>query len=193
MPDLPELILASSSRYRRELLQRLNLAFSSIAPDVDESAEPDEGGADLAMRLAQRKASTVAAAHPSALVIGSDQVAECEHRLLGKPGSSDRALAQLESMQGRIVVFHTAVAVALAGQMVVERVPTEVRMKRLSRARLRKYVDADRPVDCAGAFKSESMGVILVDYMRSDDPTALVGLPLIATVRLLERLGVELP
>ncbi|TVS13172.1 MAG: septum formation protein Maf [Wenzhouxiangella sp.] len=193
MTDLPALILASSSRYRRQLLERLNLPFTAIAPEVDESATADETGGELAMRLAELKASTVAAAHPSALVIGSDQVAECGQRLLGKPGSSARALAQLESMQGRIVVFHTAVAVALGSRVFGELVPTAVRMRNLNRDTLRRYVDADDPIDCAGAFKSESMGVVLAEYMRSDDPTALVGLPLIATLRLLGKFGLELP
>lgn len=189
----PALILASSSVYRRELLERLGLSFLTLSPDVDETPLQGEGGAALALRLARLKASTVAAAHPEAIVIGSDQVAECNGQLLGKPGSEQRALAQLKAMRGHLVVFHTAVAVARGKHRVATLVPTEVRMRPLADACLARYVAKDRPIDCAGAFKSERAGIALAESMRSEDPTALIGLPLIATVRLLAEFGIELP
>lgn len=193
MSVTPALILASSSVYRRELLERLGLSFLTLSPEVDETPLPGEGGAVLALRLARLKACTVAASHPQAIVIGSDQVAECDGQMLGKPGSEERALAQLKAMRGRLVIFYTAVALARGKHMVATLVPTEVRMRPLADACLARYVVRDRPIDCAGAFKSERAGIALAESMRSDDPTALIGLPLIATVRLLAEFGVELP
>lgn len=188
----PRIILASSSAYRRELLARLGLHFEIISPEVDETPEAHESGAALAERLAELKARTVAARHQEAIVIGSDQVAECGGRLLGKPGSEDRALEQLLSMQGQDVVFQTAVAVVRGGDCRTARVPTHVRMRTLEQDQLLRYLRREQPYDCAGAFKSEALGIVLLDSLSSDDPTALVGLPLIATLRLLESFGLEL-
>lgn len=185
------LILASSSPYRRELLTRLGLVFDTESPNVDETAQPGEKAAELARRLAELKARTVAAAAPGAVVIGSDQVAECQGRLLGKPGSEARALEQLRSMQGAEVVFQTAVAVVQGTECHCAVVPTRVQMRRLDDDQLRRYLLREAPFDCAGAFKSEALGIALLDSVRSDDPTALVGLPLIATIRLLEQCQVS--
>lgn len=186
------LILASSSPYRRELLARLGMPFSVISPDVDETAKKAEDAATLSERLALAKARAVAADHPEAAVIGSDQVAECGGRLLGKPGTVERALEQLAFVSGREVVFHTAVAV-IAEEFEESRVvDTRVAMQRLSRERIQAYVDADRPLDCAGALKSESLGIALTRSIASDDPTALIGLPLITTASLLEQAGLAI-
>lgn len=187
------LILASSSAYRRELLERLDLDFEAISPDVDETPLPGESASALAERLARRKAAAVAALHPEALVIGSDQVAECRGQLLGKPGSAERALAQLRSMRGRMVQFHTAVAVARGDVIRSEVVPTRVSMRDLDDHRLSRYIEREQPLDCAGAFKSERGGIALLDGLSSEDPTALIGLPLIATIRLLDQFGLHLP
>lgn len=186
------LILGSSSPYRRELLARLGVPFSVISPDVDETAEKAEDGATLSERLALAKARAVAADHPEAAVIGSDQVAECGGRLLGKPGTVERALEQLAFVSGREVVFHTAVAVIAEGFEESRVVDTRVAMQRLSEERIQAYVDADRPLDCAGALKSESLGIALTRSITSDDPTALIGLPLITTASLLEQAGLAI-
>jgi len=187
------LILASGSAYRREQLQRLRIQFDVVPANIDESPRTGETGAALARRLSQQKALTVASSHPTAIVIGSDQVAECRSRLLGKPGTDDRALEQLTFCAGHEIVFHTSVAVA-QGQHVAEiLVPTRVVLKDLSMERLRAYIAADQPLDCAGSMRSESLGIALAERISSDDPTALVGLPLIATVSLLERFGLTVP
>ena len=191
--DTPRLILASSSPYRRELLERLGLVFEAISPDIDETPQPGEKATDLALRLAHGKAAAIMAQQPEALVIGSDQVAECEGRLLGKPGSRARAIEQLGIINGRSLLFHTAVAVGRGAAVDTALVTTDVRMRQLTDAQIERYVDQDHPLDCAGAFKSERAGIALAEYLRSDDPTALVGLPLIQTVRLLSRQGFELP
>ena len=192
MPAPAEIILASSSPYRRELLSRLGIDFSTRSPDVDESPMPGESGAELARRLAELKARTIATQYPHAVVIGSDQVAECQGRLLGKPGSEALALAQLKSMQGAPVVFHTAVAVVHKHECRSALVPTQVRLRDLDEDQLLRYIRREQPYDCAGAFKSEALGIALLASQSSDDPTALVGLPLIETIRLLESFGLEL-
>lgn len=192
MTAAPRIILASSSTYRRELLTRLGLAFEVESPEVDETPQPGEPAAELAERLARLKARTIAARIPNAVVIGSDQVAECHGRLLGKPGTPDRALQQLRGMQGAEVLFHTAVAVVNGAQCRTAVVPTRVRMRQLDDNQLLRYLRRETPLDCAGAFKSEALGIALLDSLTSDDPTALVGLPLIATIRLLESYGVQL-
>ncbi|MGY6554633.1 MAG: Maf family protein [Wenzhouxiangella sp.] len=192
MPASAQLILASSSPYRRELLSRLGVDFHTESPEVDETPEAGESGAALAQRLAELKARTVAARHPQAIVIGSDQVAECKGRLLGKPGSEERALEQLKRMQGEEVTFHTAVCVIAGTACHTERVATRVRLRELSEAQLLRYLRREQPYDCAGAFKSEALGIALLASLSSDDPTALIGLPLIATIRLLERVGLDL-
>lgn len=188
--NTPPLILASGSPYRRELLLRLGLPFEVRIPDVDESAVEDDNGAALAERLALLKARAVAAEHPEAVVIGSDQVAICGGRRLGKPGSIDRAVDQLMFCSGREVTFHTAVAVIGRGEESSRIVDTAVGMKPLDEACIRAYVEIDRPLDCAGSMKAEALGIALTRHIRSDDPTALIGLPLIALVELLEPLGI---
>ncbi|MFP4207659.1 MAG: Maf family protein [Wenzhouxiangella sp.] len=193
MTATPEIVLASSSPYRRALLKRLGLSFSTLTPDVDESPRAGESPADLAMRLARLKAQTGSGLAPGAVVIGSDQVAECNGQPLGKPGTGERAEQQLQTLQGQTVVFHTAVCVTDGTGARAENVPTTVRMRALSLEQIQRYVRLDNPVDCAGAFKSEALGISLIESLASDDPTALVGLPLIATIRLLGQFGIALP
>lgn len=188
------LVLASTSPYRRELLARLRLPFTVERPEVDESPRPGEAPAALAARLAEAKARAVAARRPEAWVIGSDQVAELDGRPLGKPGDRVTALAQLERAAGRSVPFHTAACVVGPGGTafpILDR--TEVRFRVLARAELERYVDAEQPFDCAGAFKCEGLGITLFEAIRSDDPTALVGLPLIALAAALRTAGYALP
>lgn len=189
-----QLILASTSPYRRELLGRLRLPFDTASPEADEAALPGETPAALAGRLAQLKADVVAATHPDAWVIGSDQVAELDGAPLGKPGHRQAAIAQLGAMSGREVHFRTAVALAGPGnptRMVLD--TTTVRFRSLTPAEISRYVDAERPFDCAGSFKAEALGITLFESIHSTDPTALVGLPLIATARLLREAGFLLP
>jgi len=193
MPAMPELILASTSRYRQELLARLRLPFRCEAPDVDETALPGESPAALAERLALAKARAVAARHPQAVVIGSDQVADLAGEALGKPGSHERAAAQLARMSGQALVFQTAVAVVAPSLAAIERAEVRVQMRSLSAAEIEAYLRADQPYDCAGSAKVESLGITLLESVESDDPTALIGLPLIRTCRLLRRAGLTLP
>ena len=193
MPAMPELILASTSRYRQELLARLRLPFRCEAPDVDETALPGESPAALAERLALAKARAVATRHPQAVVIGSDQVADLAGEALGKPGSHERAAAQLARMSGQALVFQTAVAVVAPSLAAIERAEVRVQMRSLSAAEIEAYLRADQPYDCAGSAKVESLGITLLESVESDDPTALIGLPLIRTCRLLRRAGLTLP
>jgi septum formation protein len=187
------LILGSTSPYRRELLARLGLPFDVARPDVDEAPAPGETPAPLALRLARAKAAAVAQAHPGAWVIGSDQVADLDGQPLGKSGGRNAAIAQLEAMSARAVVFRTAVSVR-CGDVAHDAVDaTRVRFRPLSRAEIERYVDAERPFDCAGSFKSEGLGITLFDAIETSDPTALIGLPLIATARLLRAAGFQLP
>lgn len=187
------LILGSTSRYRRELLQRLRLPFDCVAPQVDETARVGELPVALAQRLALAKAQEVAARHADAVVIGSDQVAELDGLAIGKPGSHERAVAQLQAMSGRSVVFHTAVAVVrpATGFARTLLAPVTVRFRRLERAEIDAYLHAEQPYDCAGSAKSEALGIALLDAIESDDPTALVGLPLIRTCALLREAGLD--
>jgi septum formation protein len=189
----PPLILASTSRYRRELLERLRLPFTVIAPQVDETAAPGEAPAALARRLALAKAQTVAAREPQAVVIGSDQVAELDGTALGKPGTHERAREQLRSMRGRAVRFHTAVAVARGASGFVQEqlVTVTVRFRALSDEEIERYLRLEQPYDCAGSAKCETLGIVLADAIESDDPTALVGLPLIRTAAMLRAAGVD--
>lgn len=188
---MPQLILASTSRYRHELLSRLRLPFEAVAPAVDETALPGETPAALAERLALAKAREVAARFPGAIVIGSDQVADLGGEAIGKPGSHERAAAQLRRMSGREVVFQTAVAVVAPGLAAIERAEVRVRLRELSHTAIETYLRADQPYDCAGSAKVESLGIALLDAVESDDPTALIGLPLIRTCALLRRAGLE--
>jgi septum formation protein len=189
------IVLASSSRYRRELLARLRLAFTVDRPDIDESAQPGERPEATALRLARVKAEVVGQRHQGALVIGSDQVAEVDGTPLGKPGAFDAAMEQLERMQGRLVVFHTALAVldTTTGAIQIDNVPTRVRYRNLPRAALEAYLRFDAPFDCAGAAKIESTGIALLESVESADPTALVGLPLIRLTTMLTSCGVDVP
>lgn len=194
MPALPPpLILASTSRYRQELLARLRLPFSIEAPGVDEAPRAGESPADLAQRLALQKARAVAQRHPQAIVIGSDQVAELDGLAIGKPGTHARALEQLQAMSGRNVVFHTAVAVLrlATGYESLALVPVRVRLRTLDEAEIEHYLEAERPYDCAGSAKVETLGIALVEAVESDDPTALVGLPLIRTCAMLRAAGLD--
>jgi len=188
-----QLVLASTSRYRRELLSRLALPFVTEAPNVDESPLPGESPDNTAVRLARAKALVVARAHPGAVVIGSDQVAEFEGLRLDKPGTRVRAIAQLEAVSGRTVEFRTAICVATDGgeQTFEALVPTRVTFRPFDRARAERYVDIEQPFDCAGSAKAEGLGIALIAAIVGDDPTALIGLPLIATVSLLQKAGID--
>jgi septum formation protein len=188
----PRLILGSTSRYRRELLERLRVPFEVVSPLVDETPLPHEMPAALAERLALAKALAVAALHPGTWVIGSDQVADLDGLPLGKPGQHEAAVAQLRAMQGRTVIFQTAVAVAAAGFAQVRRVPVSVRFRRLSETEIERYLRLEEPYDCAGSAKSEGLGITLLEAIDSSDPTALVGLPLIQTAELLRASGFPL-
>ncbi|MDZ7652323.1 MAG: Maf family nucleotide pyrophosphatase [Burkholderiaceae bacterium] len=192
---MQRIVLASTSPYRRELLSRLRLTFDSVPPAIDESALAGESPRATARRLAQAKAVAVATLAPAAVVIGSDQVADLDGEPLNKPGSHAAALAQLQRLQGREAVFHTALCVATAGgsHLDIDCVPTRVRFRRLSTAQLEAYLQADQPYDCAGAAKIESLGIALVESVRSDDPTALIGLPLIRLSTMLARAGLRIP
>ena len=189
----PPLILASTSRYRRELLQRLRLPFEVQAPQVDETPLSGESAAVLAQRLALSKAHAVAVLRPGAIVIGSDQVADLDGEPIGKPGTHERAVAQLRLMRGRRVTFQTAVAVvrADAGYAQVLLAPVMVTFRMLSDAEIEHYLRAEAPYDCAGSAKCETLGIALLDAIDSDDPTALIGLPLIRTCRLLRAAGLD--
>lgn len=188
------LILASTSRYRAALLGRLGFPFDAQAPEVDETPITDESPADTAARLSREKASAVAARHTDAWVIGSDQLAERNGQPLGKPGDRAHAIEQLASMAGQVIAFHTAVCLVRGGHVAglhLDR--TLVCFRALSRGEIQRYVDAERPFDCAGSFKSEGLGITLFDRIESTDPTALIGLPLIGTARLLRDVGFALP
>lgn len=190
----PPLVLASTSRYRRELLARLRIPFDVRAPDVDETALPGERARDTALRLAQLKARTVAPTCTGALVIGSDQVATVDGECLGKPGSHEKAVSQLRAMRGRCVTFHTAVALlnAATGALQLEEVPTAVYFRDCSNDEIERYLAAERPYDCTGSAKIEGLGIALVERMVSDDPSALMGLPLMRLTTMLKREGVAI-
>ncbi|PUE62002.1 septum formation inhibitor Maf [Limnohabitans sp. Rim8] len=188
------LILGSTSRYRRELLQRLRVPFDVVSPEVDETPLPDETPLALATRLAKAKAKAVAALHPNAVVIGSDQVADLNGEPLGKPGTHERAVLQLQRMRGQTVVFQTAVSVVCqaSGFEQTELAQIKVRFRDLSDAEIEAYLRAEEPYDCAGSAKSEGLGIALLDAIDNDDPTALIGLPMIRTARLLRAAGIDL-
>jgi septum formation protein len=192
-PDRP-VVLGSSSRYRRELLERLRIPFTVSAPDVDETPQPGEAPQALALRLALAKARAVAALHPEAVVIGSDQVADLAGQPLGKPGEHARAVAQLRQMRGQTVIFQTALAVVClaAGFEKVALAEVRVVFRDLSDEEIESYLQAEQPYDCAGSAKSEGLGIALLESIDNDDPTALIGLPLIRTARLLRQAGVKL-
>ena len=187
------LILASSSIYRRDLLARLGLPFEAISPAVDERPLPTEGVAAMALRLAIAKAAAIAKNHPNAWVIGSDQAADLHGEAIGKPGNFDNALLQLQRMRGQTVFFHTAVCLMRADYSVAMNVTTEVRFRDLPDSTLINYLRIEQPYDCAGSAKCESMGIAMLESIRSDDPTALIGLPLIALSALLRDAGFQIP
>ena len=193
-PDNRPLVLGSSSRYRRDLLSRLQLPFTVVAPQLDETALPGERPQEIALRLALAKARAVAASLPQAVVIGSDQVADLRGEALGKPGDHDKAVAQLRRMRGESVIFQTAVAVVCSdtGFEEVELVPVKVRFRRITDAEIEAYLRAEQPYDCAGSARSEGLGIALLEAIESDDPTALVGLPLIRTCRMIRAAGIKI-
>lgn len=189
----PRLILASTSRYRRELLQRLHLPFEVMSPGVDEAALAAEAPADLARRLSRAKADAVAQRHPDAVVIGSDQVCELHGEALGKPGTHERAVRQLQRLSGQRAVFHTSVSVVRrsTGYESHAAAPVAVQFRVLRAEEIEHYLRTEQPYDCAGSAKCETLGIALLESIDSDDPTALVGLPLIRTARLLREAGVD--
>ncbi|MBT9506289.1 Maf family nucleotide pyrophosphatase [Rhodoferax sp.] len=189
-----KLVLGSTSPYRRELLERLRIPFEVAAPDVDETPQPSETPKQLACRLAMAKARAVAAQFPDRVVIGSDQVADLECLPLGKPGNHARAVAQLQQMRGKTVIFQTAVAVVCfeTGFAQMDLAQVKVKFRALSDPEIESYLLAETPYDCAGSAKSEGLGIALLESIDNDDPTALVGLPLIRTCRMLQAAGVKL-
>lgn len=192
---MQRLILASTSPYRRDLLTRLRVPFEAVAPDADESPLPGETPAETAERLAEAKARAVAADFADALIIGSDQVAHLGDRRFGKPGTREKAVAQLRAMSGHSVVFHTGLCLlnAATGRVHLRGIPTEVRFRELSDEEIGRYLDKEDALNCAGSARSEGLGIALLEYLRGDDPNALVGLPLIALCEMLRAEGVALP
>jgi septum formation protein len=193
LPKNPPLILASTSVYRRELLQRLRIPFEVISPKVDETPLTGESTLDLALRLANAKAVAVAKVHPNAWVIGSDQVADLCGAAIGKPGNFEKALAQLQMMRGQTVTFHTALCLMKGDTQTTVNIPTEVTFRKLPDDVLKSYLLAEEPYDCAGSAKSEGLGISLLESIKSDDPTALIGLPLVALTGLLRDAGFVIP
>ena len=189
VPDSPRprLILASSSPYRRALLERLGVPFVTEVPGIDEAATPDESPRATAQRLSRLKASVVARRHPDAVVIGSDQVAECDGKAFGKPGHHEAAVAQLRALRGREVLFHSGLCVVGSREPAVQErvVTTTVRFRAANDAEIERYLRIEEPYDCAGSAKAEGLGIVLLERIDSDDPTALIGLPLIALVSML--------
>lgn len=190
---MPEpIILASSSPYRRQLLDRLRLDYECRSPDIDETRLDGEAPVDYVRRLAEAKARKVAEEFPRAAVIGSDQCAVLDGEILGKPGNHERALQQLRRARGKTVRFHTAVCVMrlAEGLTLIEEVPFEVEFRELEDAQIERYLRTEKPYDCAGSFKAEGYGICLFRALRGDDPNALIGLPLLKLVTLLERAGI---
>ena len=187
------LVLGSTSRYRRGLLERLGLPFVVAAPDIDEDALPGEAPVETALRLSEAKARAVAGRFEDALVIGSDQVADCDGRPISKPGDRSQAIAQLRDLSGRTVVFYTGVALvdSRSGRCRSELVAVTSTFRPLTDDEIAAYVDREEPYDCAGSVRSERLGIALFERITSDDPTALIGLPLIALTRLLRNEGVD--
>ncbi|MHB1281377.1 MAG: Maf family protein [Acidithiobacillus sp.] len=191
--SLPELILASTSPYRQELLQHLQIPFRVEASTVDETPLPEEAPEVLVCRLAEAKAQAVARRNPQAVVIGADQMAVCGTHILGKPGNSEQAVEQLGWMQGQAVEFLNGVAVVAASGTEIFLVPYRIVLRALTRMEIERYVARDQPLDCAGSFRSEGLGISLVERMAGEDPHALMGLPLITLCRVLRNLGYPLP
>ena len=187
------LVLASGSPYRRELLSRLEVPFTTWSPDIDEHALAGESPRDTARRLAAAKARAAQARFPGALIVGSDQVAELDGHPIGKPGNLANAREQLRMMRGRNVRFHTAVCLLAAERLQEETVTTEVAFREFTDVEAERYLEREPAFDCAGSAKSEALGIALLERLRGDDPTALVGLPLIALSRMLRGEGIEVP
>ncbi|WP_289711707.1 Maf family protein [Aeromonas taiwanensis] len=189
------LILASTSRYRKALLEKLGLPFQCASPEVDETPIPGESAEALVSRLARAKAMAIAERHDHGLIIGSDQVCVCDGQILGKPGTVENAVAQLMRAQGKHVTFLTGLCVIDAASGHAEQMvePFAVHFRSLDEAAIRRYVEAERPLDCAGSFKCEGMGIVLFEALEGRDPNALIGLPLIALIDLLGRHGLHLP
>ena len=188
-----KIILASSSPYRKQLLDRLRLEYECLSPDIDESLAVGETASEYVCRLAEAKARSVASSYPQAVVIGSDQCALLDDQILGKPGSHEKALQQLRRAQGKTVVFHTAVCVIQLARdfCAVEDVPFEVDFRSLDDTQLEHYLRVEQPYQCAGSFKAEGYGICLFSRLRGDDPNALIGLPLITLTAMLESAGIE--
>lgn len=187
------LILASSSRYRREVLEKLHLPFACVSPDIDETPLVDESPAQTSLRLAESKARKVAESHPNALIIGCDQVATVDGVQIGKPGNHENAVKQLTMLSGKEVIFHSALCLydSASQHMQSTIVPYYVKFKTLTPLQIETYLRLEQPYDCAGSAKSEGMGITLLDYMRGDDPNALIGLPVIALVSMLQQIGID--
>lgn len=189
-----KILLASSSEYRKILLQRLNLPFETHSPDVDEARRPNESGQALAIRLAKTKAQAgVAQADAGTIVIGSDQVAETDGVTLGKPLTHPKAVEQLTYLSGKTITFHTAVCMQLDGRQYEAYVPTEITLRTLEAPEIERYIALDQPLHCSGALKTEALGVSLMERFESEDPTAIIGLPLISVCHGLRFFGVPVP
>jgi septum formation protein len=192
------LILASTSRYKKMLMERLKTPFTCAAPNTKEQAMPNESAKSLAIRLAKEKALAVLALNPNSIIIGSDQVGEIKGKILGKPGTFDKAVAQITYQSGQKVYFHSAICVVKKDKMgeisLQSKInTTEVEFKILSQQQIKRYLKAEQPYDCAGSFKSEGLGISLFRSINSNDPTSLIGLPLIDLCSILESYDVEIP
>jgi len=193
VPEPPPLVLASSSPYRAEMLRRLGVAFSSVTSGIDETPAAAETAQALVKRLALDKARHVARQRAEALVIGADQVAVLEGRVLGKPGTRERAIEQIGAMSGNVVEYLSGIALLGPDRQHVDIVSTRLRYRRLTQSEIERYVDRDQPLDCAGAMRSESLGISLLESLSADDPTALIGMPLIRIAQWLREAGFEIP
>ena len=189
-----KLVLASTSPFRKELLQRLDIPFDTASPDIDESVQPNETPDQLVARLAEQKAKAVAEQFPDALIIGSDQVATLDDEIIGKPGNHENAVQQLQKASGRKVVFFTGLCLfnSNTGNTQVEVVPFTVTFKELTEEKIDSYLKKEQPYNCAGSFKSEGLGIVLFEKLEGDDPNSLVGLPLIRLVNMLNNEGVTI-
>lgn len=189
-----QIVLASTSPYRKELLQRLGLPFETAAPDLDETRLADEPPQALVARLAEEKAKAVARNYSDSLIIGSDQVAVLDNEVLGKPGNHDKAVLQLSKASGKAVTFYTGLCLynTTSNHLQVDVVPFNVFFRKLSQNQIENYLNAEQPYDCAGSFKSEGLGVALFERMEGEDPSALIGLPLIRLCRMLEQEGITI-
>jgi MAF protein len=189
----PHIILGSSSKYRRQLLEKLKISFKQLSPDIDETPHPQEPASNLCQRLARSKAEALALLHPQAVIIASDQCAALGDAILGKPGTRDGATTQLKACNGRTVRFFTAICVYDGKGGYLEDMDTfDVTFRSLSQSQIERYVDIDQPLDCAGSFKSEGFGIALFSQMSGNDPNTLIGLPLIKLIDLLEKAGIQI-